>query len=261
MIKSLIRKRKKDKKDNEGGQEGMSFLDHLEELRGRLIKSIAAVIILAIPCAVYWNKIFTILMVYPLRFAHPKPHLIFTAPAEAIMLSMKIALVGGIVLAVPFIFYQLWAFISPGLYGKEKRVVLPIVISSSLSFFLGITFCYFMVPLMIKVLASFGAGVMEPYFKASEYIGFLIKISLACGLIFELPVVSYVLTKMGLLTSKFLISKVRHAIVVIFIVAAVLTPPDVLSQLFLAIPLMLIYGISILVSHVTEDRSAVEESE
>ena len=255
LIKSLIRKRKKDK---EGAQEGMSFLDHLEELRGRLIKSIVAVVILAIPCAIYWNKIFKVLMVYPLRFAHPKPHMIFTAPAEAIMLSMKIALVGGIILAIPYIFYQVWAFVSPGLYGKEKRVMLPIVISSSLSFFLGITFCYFMVPFMIKVLASFGAGVMEPYFRANEYISFLIKMSLACGLIFELPVVSYVLTKMGLLTSKFLISKVRHAIVIIFIVAALLSPPDVLSQMFLAIPLLLIYAISIFVSYATEDRSAEE---
>jgi sec-independent protein translocase protein TatC len=253
MLASLIRKlRKKGKQDV---REGMNFLDHLEELRGRLIKSIIAVIICAIPCAIYWNKIFKVLMVYPLRYANPKPHLIFTAPAEAIILSMKIALVGGVVVAVPFIFYQLWAFISPGLYGKEKKVVLPIVISSSLSFFIGIGFAYIVIPLMIKVLASFGAGVIEPYFKASEYISFLIKMSLAFGLIFELPVVCYVLTKMGILTPKFLISKIRHAVVLIFIVAAVLTPPDILSQLFLAAPLLIIYGVSILVSFLAQERS------
>jgi sec-independent protein translocase protein TatC len=233
----------------------MNFLDHLEELRGRLIKSLVAVVICAIPCGIYWNKIFSILMVYPLRYTNPKPHLIFTAPAEAIILSMKIALVGGIVVAVPFIFYQVWAFIAPGLYGKEKKVVLPIVISSSFSFFLGIGFAYVVIPLMIKVLATFGAGILEPYFKASEYISFLIKMSLAFGLIFELPVVCYVLTKMGILTPKFLINKVRHAIVIIFIVAAVLTPPDVLSQLFLAAPLLIIYGISILVSFLAQERS------
>ena len=253
MIKSLIRKLRK--KGNQDAREGMNFLDHLEELRGRLIRSIIAVIICAIPCAVYWNKIFTILMVYPLRYANPKPHLIFTAPAEAIILSMKIALVGGMVVAVPFIFYQVWAFISPGLYGKEKKVVLPIVISSSLSFFLGIGFAYIIIPLMIKVLASFGGGVLEPYFKASEYISFLIKISLAFGLIFELPVVCYVLTKMGILSPKILLSKIRHAVVLIFVIAAILTPPDVLSMFFLAAPLLVIYGISILVSYLAQERS------
>jgi sec-independent protein translocase protein TatC len=252
MIANLIRKlRKKDKQD---AREGMNFLDHLEELRGRLIKTIIAVILCAVPCAIYWNKIFTVLMVYPLRYANPKPHLIFTAPAEAIILSMKIALVGGVVLAVPFIFYQLWAFVSPGLYGKEKKLVLPIVISSSLSFFLGIGFAYMIIPLMIKVLASFGGGVLEPYFKASEYISFLIKISLAFGLIFELPVICYVLTKMGIVGPKFLISKIRHAVVLIFVVAAVLTPPDVLSMLFLAAPLFVIYGVSILVSFLAQER-------
>lgn len=253
MIASLVRKlRKKDKQD---AREGMNFLDHLEELRGRLIKSIVAVIICAVPCAIYWNKIFAILMVYPLRYANPKPHLIFTAPTEAIILSMKIALVGGMVVAVPFIFYQLWAFVSPGLYGKEKKVVLPIVISSSLSFFLGIGFAYIIIPLMIKVLSAFGAGIMEPYFKASEYISFLIKISLAFGLIFELPVVCYVLTKMGIVGPKFLINKIRHAVVLIFVVAALLTPPDVLSMLFLAAPLLIIYGVSILVSFLAQERS------
>lgn len=252
MIASLIRKLRK--KDKASAREGMNFLDHLEELRSRLIKSIFAIAICAIPCFIYWQKIFSVLMVYPLRFTNPRPHLIFTAPAEAVMLSMKIAVVGGIVVSMPFVFYQLWAFVSPGLLGKEKKMVLPIVISSSVSFFAGLTFAYFIIPFMIKVLASFGGGILEPYFKATEYISFLIKMGLACGIIFELPVVSWVLTKIGLITPKFLVSKVRHAIVVIFIVAAVLTPPDVLSQFFLAIPLLAIYGISILVSFFAQER-------
>ena len=169
-------------------------------------------------------------MVYPLRFANPKPHIIFTAPAEAVMLSMKIALVGGLIVSIPYVFYQIWAFVSPGLYGKEKKVVLPVVISSSFSFFLGLTFAYLAIPLLLKVLTRFGGGIIEPYFKASEYISFLIKMGLACGIIFEMPMVSWFLTRMGLLTPKFLVSKLRHAIVIIFIVAAVISPPDVLSS-------------------------------
>jgi sec-independent protein translocase protein TatC len=233
----------------------MNFLDHLEELRGRLIKIAVAMVICSVPCFVFWRKIFDFLLVYPLRFAEPKPRIIYTAPAEAVMLSMKIALVCGIIMAIPFIFYQLWSFVSPGLYGKEKKVVLPVVISSTGSFFLGLSFAYLVLPWMIKVLTSWGSGVIEPFFKASEYITFMLKMSLACGIIFEMPVASWVLTRMGLLTPKFLISKLRHATVIIFIVAAVITPPDVLSQLFLAVPLLIIYGVSILVSFLSQERT------
>jgi sec-independent protein translocase protein TatC len=254
MIANLLRNLRKLRKKDKGAQEGMNFLDHLEELRSRLIKSIVAVFVFAVPCFFLWRKILAILMVYPLRFANPKPHIIFTAPAEAVMLSMKIALVGGMIIAIPYIFYQIWAFVSPGLYGKEKKIILPVVISSSFSFFLGLAFAYVAIPFLIKVLTRFGGGVIEPYFKASEYISFLIKMGLACGIIFEMPVVSWVLTRIGILTPKFLISKLRHAIVIIFIVAAVITPPDVLSQFFLAIPLLAIYGVSILVSYLSRER-------
>ena len=253
MLQSLLRKlRKKDKGDN--AREGMNFLDHLEELRGRLIRSVIAVFIFAVPCFVFWRRILTVLMVYPLRYAEPKPHIIFTGPTEAVMLSMKIALVGGLIVSIPYVFYQIWAFVSPGLYGKEKKVVLPVVISSSFSFFVGLTFAYLAIPLLLKVLTRFGGGIIEPYFKASEYISFLIKMGLACGIIFEMPVVSWFLTRVGIITPKFLVDKLRHAVVIIFIVAAVITPPDVLSQFFLALPLLVIYGISILVSYLSWER-------
>jgi sec-independent protein translocase protein TatC len=253
MLQSLLRKlRKKDKGDD--AREGMNFLDHLEELRGRLIKSVIAVFIFAVPCFVFWRRILTVLMVYPLRYAEPKPHIIFTGPTEAVMLSMKIAIVGGLIVSIPYVFYQIWAFVSPGLYGKEKKIVLPVVISSSFSFFVGLGFAYLAIPLLLKVLTRFGGGIIEPYFKASEYISFLIKMGLACGIIFEMPVVSWFLTRVGIITPKFLVSKLRHAVVIIFIVAAVITPPDVLSQFFLAVPLLIIYGISILVSYLSWER-------
>jgi sec-independent protein translocase protein TatC len=252
MIKNLILKLKKKGKTN--AQEGMNFLDHLEELRTRIIKMALSIFLCAVPCFIFWRKIFEILLIYPLRYANPKPHLIYTSPAEAVMLSIQIAFVCGIIISIPFIFYQIWAFVSPGLYNQEKKIVLPLVISSSISFFLGLLFAYFVLPLMIRVLTLWGAGAIEPYFKAKEYISFLLKMSLACGIIFEMPVVSWLLTKLDLITPKFLINKLRHAIVVIFIIAAIITPPDVLSQLFLAIPLIFIYLISILVSFLSVEK-------
>jgi sec-independent protein translocase protein TatC len=249
-IKNLIRK----KRTGDGDAEGLSFLAHLEELRGRMVKCVAAVLVATVPCFIYWRKIFDVVLVYPLKFTNPRPHLIFTAPAEAVMLSVQIAIAGGLVISSPVIFYQVWRFISPGLYKHEKRLVLPVVAATTFSFFCGLAFCYALIPLLIRVLSTFGSGVLEPYFKAKEYIGFVIKMSLACGLIFELPVLSYVLTKMGLLSPQFLISKLRYAIVFSFIVAAVLTPPDIFSQIVMAIPLLLLYGVSIGVSYITAEK-------
>jgi sec-independent protein translocase protein TatC len=249
-IRNLLRKKRKTKDSDEG----VSFLDHLDELRSRLVKCVAAVLVASVPCFIYWRKIFEVVLAYPLTRTEPRPHLIFTAPAEAVMLSLQIAFVCGIIAASPILFYQVWGFISPGLYKQEKRVVIPVVAATTFSFFCGLTFSYFIIPLLIKVLATFGQGVLEPYFKAKEYIGFVLKMSLACGLIFELPVISYVLTKMGLLTPRFLVSKIRHAVVLCFVIAAVVTPPDMFSQIIMAIPLLLLYGVSILVSYLTVEK-------
>ncbi len=227
----------------------MSFLDHLEELRWRLIKSLIAVAVCAIPCGIFWKVVFDVLMIHPLRMADPRPRLIFTAPAEAILLSMKIAVFGGIVLSAPIVFYQVWRFVAPGLYKHEKVVILPTVFASTVFFGLGLAFSYIMVPYVISFLSRFGAGRMEAMFRTQEYLGFLIKLMLAFGIVFELPVISFVLTKLGVLTPRFLVTNVRYAVVVVFIVAALLTPPDVVSQLFLAAPLLVLYGVSILVSY------------
>lgn len=252
LLRNLIQKRKKPKKDGES----LTFLDHLEELRSRLMKCIAAVLVVSIPCFIYWKKIFDVVLGYPLRYVNPKPHIIFTAPTEAVMLSLEIAIAAGVVVASPILFYQLWRFVSPGLYKHEKHVVFPIVFSSTISFFAGIGFSTLIIPLLMRVLSSYGTGVLEPYFKAKEYIGFVVKMSLVCGIIFELPVISYILTKMGILTPKFLVGKIRHAIVLCFVVAAVVTPPDILSQIVMAVPLLLLYGISILVSYLTMEKKA-----
>lgn len=228
----------------------MSFLDHLEELRWRLIKSALAVAVFAVPSGIYWQKILDVVMIYPLRHTSPRPKLIYTNPSESIILSFKIAFAGGLIAASPVVFYQLWRFISPGLYRNEKRMILPAVFASTVFFIGGISFSYYTFPIVLKFLTSFAGSRLDPMFKVGEYFGFLLKISLSFGIVFELPVISFVLARMGILTPAFLVKNFRYAILIIFLMAAILTPPDVISQLMLSGPLLLLYGVSIVVAGV-----------
>jgi sec-independent protein translocase protein TatC len=225
----------------------MSFLDHLEELRWRLVKIAVAVILTSIPCGIFWKRLFDIVMVYPLSLANPKPHLIFTTPVEAVIVSFKIAVGGGVILSAPIIFYQIWRFVAPGLYAREKKIVLPTVFLASISFVAGILFCYFMLPLVLKFLTNYAAYRLDPFFKVNDYFGFLFKLSLAFGVVFELPVVSFILARLGIINVSFLLKHWRIAIVSIAVIAAILSPPDAFSMMVLAIPLLLLYGISILI--------------
>jgi sec-independent protein translocase protein TatC len=238
----------------------MTFLQHLGELRRRFFISVIAIAIGAIPCGIFWRTIFDVFMVHPLRFSNPKPQLIFTAPAEAVVISMKIALFGGLVLALPVVFFQMWRFVAPGLHKNERSTILPAVIASTFFFILGAGFCYIVLPYIIKFLSEFGAGRIQPIFKVDEYFGFILKLILAFGVVFELPVVSFVLTRIGILTPRFLIKNFRYAIVLIFVVSAVLTPPDIISQTALAAPLLVLYAISILVSYLVARKKKKHDS-
>jgi sec-independent protein translocase protein TatC len=234
----------------------MSLVAHLEELRRTLIRCICAVVICAIPCGIYWKRIFGWIAIWPLRLSDPAPRIIYTAPAETVMLSVKIALTGGVILASPVIFQQIWSFVSPGLYKKEKAVVFPIAVASTFCFLSGIVFCYFMLPMLLQFLTGFAGENIDPLFRIDEYLDFLIKMSLAFGLAFELPVVAFALSRMGVIDHRFLVRYVRHSIVAIFIVAAILTPPDVLSQILLALPLLGLYAISILIAYLARRRGS-----
>jgi sec-independent protein translocase protein TatC len=236
----------------------MSFLEHLEELRWRVIKSALALVVCAIPCGIFWQKILSFVLIYPLRNTSPRPKLIYTNPSESVVLSFKIAFAGGIIAASPIILYQVWRFISPGLYRTEKKIIMPVVLASTVFFLGGIAFSYYTFPILLRFLTTYAGNQLDPMFKVDEYFTFLMKISLSFGAVFELPVASFVLARMGVLTAKMLIDKVRYAIVAIFIVAAILTPPDVISQLLLAGPLLLLYGISIIVAALAAPKKAKE---
>ena len=154
------------------------------------------------------------------------------------------------IFASPFLFLQIWRFIAAALYKKEKTAIIPIVFASTFCFLSGIAFCYFFLPLFFRFLIGIAGGLIEPLFRINEYFGFLIRMCLIFGIVFELPVVSFLLSKMGIINHRFLIRYFRHAIVAIFIVATLLTPPDVLTQILMALPLTLFYGISILISYI-----------
>jgi len=234
---------------DEGGSKEMPLIAHIAELRFVLIRSGCALIVCAIPCGYYWKQIFDLVVSRTLELCEPLAvHIIYTAPVESVMLSIKIAFVCGLMLASPIIFQQAWSFISPALYKKEKIWVLPTAFASTVCFLSGVAFSCYLLPIMLKFLTDFAADVLEPFFKIDEYLSFLLKISLAFGLAFQLPVAAFVFSKIGLIDHKFLLRNFRYAIVFIFIAAAILTPPDVLSQILLAMPLLALYAVSILVS-------------
>lgn len=234
---------------SDDSSKAMPLIAHIEELRSIFIRCGLAVIVCAIPCGMYWKEIFDAIVSHSLRLCEPlSVHIIYTAPAETVMLSIKIAVAGALMLASPFVFQQAWSFVSPALYKKEKVLVLPTALASTFCFLGGVAFSCYLLPFMLKFLTEFAAGAIDPFFRIDEYLSFLIKISLAFGFAFQLPVIVFVLSKIGLIDHKFLLRYFRYAIVLIFIVAAILTPPDVLSQILLATPMLVLYAISIAIS-------------
>ncbi len=225
----------------------MSFLDHLEELRGRLIKCFAALILFSIVAFFFSDKLIDFI-------SKPLPAVYFMGPVEALSVRMKIALILGVIVSSPVILYQLWQFVIPGLFEKEARVAAPLLFFSTISFLIGASFAFFVVlPYMIKFLLSFGTDKMHPWIKIDDYLSFIGYTTLIFGVVFELPIVSYFLGRLGIITSTTLRKGRRYAVVAIMIVAAFVTPtPDMFNMMLLAVPLYLLYEISILVLLLSE---------
>ena len=242
------------------------FMGHLEELRKRLI---ACAIAIGAGFAVSYffaEELFQILIA-PLRAVLPEgDRLIFTALPEMFFTYLKVAFISGIMLVAPYIFYQLWLFIAPGLYKNEKKYVIPFVIISTLLFVGGALFGYFVVfPFGFKFFISFTNEYVKALPSVKQYFGFAVKLLFAFGIVFELPVVIFFLTKMGVVTPALLRKNRKYAILMTFIVAAILTPPDVITQCMMAGPLIILYEIGILVSMTAwkkkQEKKEQEESE
>ncbi len=217
-------------------------MGHLEELRGGLIKLFLFLVITA--CLSY-PLVDTIL----LHLTKPVGRLVFIAPHEAFISKIKIALFAGFIFSSPYVLYQIWHFIESGLSKKERKYVIVFGPFSFLLFAAGAAFGYFIiVPIGIKFLLSFATDLMTPMITIGRYISFLAMLTLAFGALFQLPLAALFLTKLGIVTPRFLILKRREAIVIIFITAAVLTPPDIVTQCLMAVPLLVLYEIGIILS-------------
>jgi len=166
----------------------------------------------------------------------------------AFFVALKVSFFAGLLGALPYILYQFWLFVAPGLYSNEKKMVIPFVVGGSLMFFIGVMFAYYVVtPFGFQFLITFGSFLYTPFINIEDYVGFFTKIMMGFGIAFELPVFAYFLALLGLVTDKTLIEFFRYAVLIIFVLAALLTPPDVLTQLLMAAPLILLYGVSILI--------------
>ncbi len=229
---------------NDGSK--MPFLAHLTELRRRLVICCIAVGV-GFGVSYYFSKTIFKVMMMPLLDVLPEgSSLIYTNLPEAFFTYLKIGLWGGVVLALPVIFYQLWGFVAPGLYRKERKYAIPFVIWSCLLFLVGAVFGYLVVfPFGFKFFLKFSDETIRALPAMAQYFSFSLKLLFGFGLIFELPVIMVFLARMGLVNAKFLSKQRKFAFLLIFVVGAILTPPDIISQLFMAGPLIILYEVSI----------------
>jgi len=242
--------------------EKSTFTSHLEELRKRIIICIIAVAIGFLVSYSFSEWIF-IFLVKPLKEELPTDSLlIFTALPEAFLVYLKLAFFTGIFLSSPVILWEIWCFVAPGLYDNEKKYAYPFVILSTLFFVSGVSFGYFIVfPIAFKFFMGYGSELIKPLPSVKEYLSFSCKMLLAFGIVFELPLFVLFLAKIGLVNERMLRSKRKFAILGIFIAAAVLTPPDIASQILMAVPLIVLYEISILVAKVFGKGGEEKEEE
>ena len=226
----------------------MPLLDHLEELRTRIIRSLVGLIIGMAISLVFSKQILDFLLIPTTRIDAPL-HLQVLKVQGMFMVTLEIAFFGGIILSLPYILYQAWLFIAPGLLEHERRYFPRLIFSATTLFLLGVAFSYFIVlPFALNFFIGLAPPEIKPNIAIDFYIGFAIRMLVIFGVIFELPVLSYFLSKIGILTPELMRKHRRHAIVVIFISAAILTPPDIMTQVLLAIPLVLLYELSIWIS-------------
>jgi len=228
-------------KDN---NEPLTFIQHLEELRRRIIVCLAVIFITGIFCFFYVDKILILLS----KFTGGK--LVFIKPAEAFITKIKVAFYGGVFISMPVVIYQIWAFVSPALLELERKVLSWVIPFSYLLFLLGVAFAFFCVlPIGMKFLLNCGTEYIQPMISVSSYVSFVVIFLLSFGLIFQLPLIVLILTELGIVTPQLLVRQRKYAILVIFTIAGIVTPgPDVFSQFLMAIPTLLLYEVSILLS-------------
>ncbi|QWU80181.1 twin arginine translocation system, TatC protein [Campylobacter novaezeelandiae] len=225
---------------------------HLVELRKCLFISICSIVIMFFVCFSFNEYILDILK-SPVEAVLPEvsKQITFVELQEPLFTAMKVSFFTAFIISLPIIFWQFWKFVSPGLYDNEKKLVIPFVSFASIMFILGALFCYFIViPLAFKFLIDFGVKTQDfkPLISIGLYVGFFTKLIIAFGLAFEMPVITFFFAKLGLIDDAFLRKHFRISVLIIFIFSAMMTPPDMISQFLMAVPLCGLYGISILIA-------------
>ena len=256
-------------KENENGEiesngEPMSFLDHLAELRSRLIKAVLSVLVMMMVSFVFSNDIIKLLLYPPMIIPNIKPPIemmrpVITQVQGLMMVKIQVGLISGIILSLPIILFQLWRFISPGLKKKERRYAIPIILSATICFIIGALFSFLIViPITLNFLLSMGdidkelGIVIENMIDLDSYLGFVSGFMLITGLTFELPVLAFFLTKIGVLSHKFMSKYCRHAEIVSIVIAAIVTQTtDMITLFVVAAPMVVLYEVSIWVSIIT----------
>ena len=235
---------------------------HIADLRKRVVISSITVVIMFFACFSFYEPILEWMMA-PVKHALPAgTSMIAVEIQETFFTAMKVAFFGGFIISLPVIFWQLWLFLAPGLYDHEKKLVVPFVFFATLMFLLGASFAYYIVvPVGFDFLIAFGNSVVSVLPSIGKYVGFFTKLLIGFGIAFELPVITFFLAKIGLVNDQMLKDFFRYAVVLIFIVAAVLTPPDVISQVLMAAPLLILYGVSIYIAKVFNPAQKEEEEE
>lgn len=232
----------------------MSFVEHLEELRWRLIRAMVALVIGMVICFFLAEYILAFLT-YPAEILDTPLNLQVLKVQGMLTVYLEIGFFGGLIIALPYLLYQLWGFIAPGLMKHERKYIVPLLFYSTSLFLGGVAFAYYTVlPFTIRFLISLTPSDITPGIAIDYYIGFAIRLMFLFGMVFELPVLSFFLGKIGIINTRLMRTYRRHSIVFIFVVAAVLTPPDPFTQLLLGVPLILLYEISIGVVHLVEKR-------
>lgn len=241
--------------------EAGTLIDHLRELRKRLLNSVVILFSSMILCYVFSNELFDIVRAPILPFLHEQG-LVFTSPLDKFIAHLKIAFACGVILSCPLWLFQIWQFIAPGLYKNERRYALSFLLFGSLLFVAGVLFAYFItLPLGLEFLMNFGGTTDKPMITIDHYLGFFTQICLMFGLAFELPLVIIILGVIGIVSSDFLRSKRRYAIFGLSVFSALLTPPDVLSMSLMLVPMLVLYEVSILVVRFFEKKKASLDTE
>ena len=246
--------------NNEGT---MSFLNHIAELRKRLIYSIIAISVLFVPSYFFSQQLFDFLMTPVRENLAENSFMIFTSPAEGFMTYLKVSIFTSFVLAFPFVLYQLWSFISPALYKHEKKIVIPFILFGTLFFIIGASFCYYIAaPQCLRfLLGDYSSQYVKALPSISAALSFLMTLTAGFGIVFEFPIIIFVLSRFGLVTTSWLKEKRKYAIFIFALLAAAITPPDVISMMVMFVPLIIFYEIGIVVAAIFGKKRVVEKNE